>query len=150
MSENSSPLQAILLQLLPADHSTVGNITLWQQFQAAVQAAGIPPVSEDSFKATREALVASGQAVKGRGRGGSTARATGPHRPDFALQAEPSTPDLLTTAPNTAPATAVIAAKPVKPKAAPQATPPGDPQVLSYRHPCRRHRSPPPPTSTHR
>lgn len=142
MSEHAQPLSAILLQLLPADHATVGNITLWGQFQAATQAAGLPGVSEEVFKATKEALVASGLAVKGKGRGGSTARATGPSRPDFDLQADPSTPDLLTTSPNTAPATASIATKPAKPKAAPQATPPGDPQVLAYRHQDRRKNNP--------
>jgi adenine-specific DNA-methyltransferase len=140
MSESTQPaLLAILLQLLPADHNPVGNGALWTLFQAATLAAGIPSVTEDTFKATREALVASGQAIKGKGRGGSTARATGPDRPDFELKAEPTTPDLLATAPNETPAKL---AKPAKAKAAPQATPPGEPQVLSYRHPDRRKNNP--------
>lgn len=132
-------LRTILLQLLPADHSAVGNLTLWGQFQAAAQAAGVTTITEDAFKAAREALVDSGQAIKGKGRGGSTARATGPDRPDFDLQAEPITPDLLATSPNTAPAKS---GKPAKPKAAHQATPAGDPQVLAYRHADRRKNNP--------
>ena len=72
------PLPELLLNLLPADHSTVGNITLLAQFLAAAQTAGHqPPVSEEDFKTARDALVAAGLAVKGKGRGGATARATG-------------------------------------------------------------------------
>lgn len=145
MPENAQQLHAILLQLLPADHTTVGNLTLWEQFQAAVKAAGISPVSEDTFKAAREALVASGQAIKGKGRGGSTARATDPNRPDFDLQAEPATPDLLATLPNAAPpaeATAEKPSKPAKPKATLQAMSPGDPQVLACRYRDRRKNNP--------
>lgn len=44
-------LQFILLQLLPADYSVVGNISLWAHFQAATQAAAIPAISDDDFKA---------------------------------------------------------------------------------------------------
>ena len=73
-------LETQLLQLLPADFSSVGNITLLAQWQAAV-----PDATEDDFKTARDALVAAGLAVKGKGRGGSTARATGAARPDFAL-----------------------------------------------------------------
>lgn len=139
MAETQQQLQTILMPLLPADHSAVGNISLWTQFQVAAQAAGITAISEDDFKAAREALVESGQAIKGRGRGGSTARATGATRPDFALQAEPTRFDLLA-----APAAAkpVKTAKSGKPKAAPQTDAPGEPQVLSYRHPDRRKNNP--------
>jgi adenine-specific DNA-methyltransferase len=137
MSESrQQALQLILLQLLPADHTTVGNITLVSQFQAAALAAGIASVTEDDFKTARELLVASGQAIKGKGRGGATARATGTIRPEFELKAESVTADLLATAPNAAPA------KPGKPKAPAQATPPGAPQVLSYRHADKRKNNP--------
>ena len=142
MPETAQQLHAILLQLLPTDHTTVGNLTLWEQFQTAVKAAGIFPVSEDTFKAAREALVASGQAIKGKGRGGSTALATGPNRPDFDLLAEPTTPDLPATSPNAAPSKAKKAAKPAGTKAVPQTTPPGEPQVLAYRHQDRRKNNP--------
>ncbi|HNT83851.1 MAG TPA: hypothetical protein PKN51_01745, partial [Ottowia sp.] len=69
--QRQQALEALLLNLLPADHSTVGNATLQQQFLAAAQAAGHPgPVTADDFQAAREALLAAGLAVKGKGRGG--------------------------------------------------------------------------------
>ncbi len=127
-------LQHLILQLLPQDHSFIGNITLLQQLTAA---AGAPP-SEEAFKAAREALVAAGHAVKGKGRGGSTARAADATRaatmarPDFELQAVAVTPDMLAATP---------APKPRQPKAsAPAAS--GEPQVISYRHPDRRKNNP--------
>lgn len=136
MAETQQQLQSILLQLLPADHSAVGNISLWAQFQVEAQAAGFDAITDADFKAARDALLESGQAIKGKGRGGSTACATGATRPDFALQAEPTTSDLLA---------APAAAKTIKlgkPKAAPQAATPGEPQVISYRHPDRRKNNP--------
>lgn len=69
-------LQDILLALLPSDHSPVGNGTLSEEFLKGAKAQGLK-VAADEFQAVREALVASGQAIKGKGRGGSTARATG-------------------------------------------------------------------------
>ena len=60
-------LESILLQLLPADHSAVGNIALWEQFQAAAQSDGVADATEAAFKAAREALVESGRAIKGKG-----------------------------------------------------------------------------------
>lgn len=129
-------LKTILLGLLPDDHSAVGNSTLLEQFQVAARDAGLKSIDEDDFKAAREALVESGQAIKGKGRGGSTARTTGAARPDFDLKAEVITPDLLATPPATTPG------KSAKPKAAPQAAATGDPQVLSYRHPDRRKNNP--------
>jgi adenine-specific DNA-methyltransferase len=129
-------LKTILLDLLPSDFSTVGNVTLLARFQVAASDAGLNSIDDDAFKAIRDALVADGKAVKGKGRGGSTARATGAGRPDFELKTEPITSDLLATLPNAKPV------KPAKPKAAPQAAAAGDPQVLSYRHPDRRKNNP--------
>ena len=91
MTNEQQQLTTLLLNLLPADHTTVGNSTLLEQFLAAAQAEGHqPPATEDDFKTAREALVAAGLAVKGKGRGGSTARATGAQRPDFALDTPPT------------------------------------------------------------
>jgi adenine-specific DNA-methyltransferase len=137
MAQKHLQLQSILLQLLPADHSAIGNMSLSVQFQAAAKAAGILGISDDDFKTTRDALVETGQAIKGKGRGGSTARTTGATRPDFALQAEPTTTELLST-----PTTVAKRAKPIKPKASPQTAAPGQPQVLSYRHADRRKNNP--------
>lgn len=138
MTQAQQLLQSLFMQLLPADHSAVGNISLLAQFQAAVQAASLPAISEDDFTAVRDVLLASGQIVKGRGRGGSTARATGASRPDFELKAEPVTIDLLAN-----PAAANVGKTAIKPKAALKAdAAPGEPQVISYRHPDRRKNNP--------
>jgi adenine-specific DNA-methyltransferase len=133
-------LKTLLLALLPHDHSTVGNLTLQAQLQAAARDAGLKPVGEDDFKAARDALVADGQAVKGKGRGGSLARATGANRPDFALQPEEVTSDMLTGA--TAKTAAAKTTKPTKARAASQAAATGDAQVLAYRHADRRKNNP--------
>ena len=135
----NTPLAALLLQLLPADHSAVGNGALLIQFSAACQAAGHGTVTADDFQAAREALLATGQAVKGRGRGGATARATGADRPDFALQA-PAAPPVPAANP-TAPASKSAATTRTKP-ATPQPSASGDAQVLAYRHTDRRKNNP--------
>lgn len=128
-------LNAIFLNLLPGDHSTVGNISLQERFAAAVREAAVETTHADDFHVTRDALLAEGRVVKGKGRGGSTARATGPSRPDFALTAEPVTSEL--------PFNPTV--KPRQPKAAkatPQASAVGDAQVLAYRHADRRKNNP--------
>ena len=133
MTNEQQQLTTLLLNLLPADHTTVGNSTLLEQFLAAAQAEGHqPPATEDDFKTAREALVAAGLAVKGKGRGGSTARATGAQRPDFALD----------TPPTPAPAAAAKPPKAAKAKPAPAQPDTGDAQVLAYRHPDRRKNNP--------
>ncbi|HAU56459.1 MAG TPA: site-specific DNA-methyltransferase [Comamonadaceae bacterium] len=133
MNNEQQQLQTLLLSLLPADHSTVGNITLLDQFLTAAQQAGRqPPATEDDFKTAREALVAAGLAVKGKGRGGATARATGAQRPDFALDA-PTPP---------APAATPKPPKAAKAKPTPAQPDTGDAQVLAYRHPDRRKNNP--------
>jgi len=63
MPETVTTLQSILLQLLPGDHTAVGNITLLAQFQAAARQAGQPIPTEDDFKAAKKALVASGKTL---------------------------------------------------------------------------------------
>jgi len=123
----------LLLELLPTDSTAIGNQTLWTQFQAACADKGDPVVEAD-FQTARESLVAQGLAVKGKGRGGSTARTTGAARPDFDLKAEVVTPDMLKPAPAPAPKKARA------PAPAPAAG--GEPQVLSYRHPDRRVNNP--------
>ena len=119
-NQANTPLTALLLQLLPADHSAVGNGALFNQFSAACQAAGLGPVTQEDFQAAREALLATGQAVKGRGRGGATARATGADRPAFALQAQavPLVPATSTPAPSAkSPTTTRIKTAPPQPTA---------------------------------
>lgn len=135
MTNEQQQLTTLLLNLLPADHTTVGNSTLLERFLAAAQAEGHqPPATEDDFKMAREALVAAGLAVKGKGRGGATARATGAQRPDFALGAP--------TPPAPAPAATPKPPKAAKAKPTPAQPDTGDAQVLAYRHPDRRKNNP--------
>lgn len=143
-NERTQQLQALLLNLLPADHTTVGNISLLEQFLAQAQQAGTtPPATDADFQAARDALVASGQAVKGKGRGGSTARATGATRPDFALGA-PVASAAASTPADDAGKTAKAAPTKAKAKAKPAPSQPdtGEAQVLAYRHPDRRKNNP--------
>ena len=123
-------LQTIILQLLPADHSGIGNLTLLQKIRELNGA----DTTEAEFQAARDVLVASGQAIKGKGRGGSTALVA-VERPVFDLKAEPTTGDLLAPTPTPE-------RKLTKPKASPVTAAPGAPQVLSYRHPDRRKNNP--------
>ena len=135
MTNKQQQLTTLLLNLLPADHTTVGNSTLLERFLAAAQAEGHkPPATEDDFKTAREALVAAGLAVKGKGRGGSTARATGAQRPDRAQGAP--------TPPAPAPAATPKPPKAAKAKPTPAQPDTGDAQVLAYRHPDRRKNNP--------
>ena len=126
--------QALLLNLLPQDCSAVGNQTLLQRFVEACEAEGLA-ASEAEFLAAREALLAVGLVVKGRGRGGATARATGETRPDFDLAAPAITPALTVSPPKSRPA-AKSASKPSG------ASTQAEPQVISYRHPDRRVNNP--------
>ena len=135
MTNEQQQLTTLLLNLLPADHTTVGNSTLLERFLAAAQAEGHkPPATEDDFKTAREALVAAGLAVKGKGRGGATARATGAQRPAIALGAP--------TPPAPAPAATPKPPKAAKAQPAPAQPATGDAQVLAYRHPDRRKNNP--------
>jgi len=59
----------ILYSILPEDGSAIGNASALTQVRAQV-----PDLSEEDYAAARDALVASGRGVKGRGRGGSIAR----------------------------------------------------------------------------
>lgn len=133
MASRQQQHQQQLLALLPADSTSIGNQSLWTLFQAACASVG-DAVTEADFQAAREALVAQGMAIKGKGRGGSTARSTGAARPDFDLKAEVVTPDMLKPAPAPAPKKARAPA--------PGPATSGDPQVLSYRHADRRVNNP--------
>jgi len=139
-------LVAVLLAQLPEDGSNIGNVTLFDKFNAQAAAAGLS-CTEDDFHDARERLLAAGQARKGKGRGGSTARvlAAGEHGPD-----PTTTAGLVDDRPAFAlesqvpPAELPFAAAPPPRQAAtrlPAATT-ADPQVLSYRHPDRRVNNP--------
>ena len=54
-------IEQLLLNLLPADGSTVGNAKLFEQVHTAAKAAGLR-CGEQDFAAAREALVDAGLA----------------------------------------------------------------------------------------
>ena len=129
-------IEQLLLNLLPADGSTVGNAKLFEQVRDATKAAGLR-CSEDDFAAAREALVETGLAVKGRGRGGSTARAmpsvaAETDRPTFQLDGGVVPPELPFDERK-------ASSKPSTRRSVPAS---GEPQVLSYRHLDKRKNNP--------
>lgn len=82
-------LEQILLAQLPTDGKNLGNGQLLAKWaQAAGQAGEL--VTEADFVALREALVARGLVVKGKGRGGATGRAAAsvPRAEDFDLKSD--------------------------------------------------------------
>jgi adenine-specific DNA-methyltransferase len=113
-------LTELLLSLVPADVSPVGNQALSQQFLAAATAAGYKLPGE-LYDILRDALVKKARLEKGKGRGGSVRRAAEQHTLRLDVQAVPAP------------------AKPSPARSAGKAkTRPADPsdttQVLSYRH----------------
>ena len=116
-----------LLELVPLDGSAVGNQTLFQQFRAAAE-----PASEADFEQAREALLASGVLLKGKGRGGSLRRAEADTE-GFGLAA-PTAP-----AASDAPPRKKTAAPAPRAKAAPSNE---APQIISYRHADKRVNNP--------
>ena len=137
-------LDALLLGLLPAGGSPVANgqlLSLWTQ---AAADAGLLATTDD-FASLREDLVVRGLVVKGKGRGGSTARtpAAAPGSDSFALEGEAAaTADEAGAAGKTTAKPPIgKPSKPGKPKAG--AADAGEAaQVLSYRHPDRRKNNP--------
>jgi len=67
---SSQDIAEILYSILPEDGSAIGNASALTQMRVHV-----PDLSEEDYAAARDALVAAGRGVKGRGRGGSIARA---------------------------------------------------------------------------
>ena len=61
-------LRDLILTSLPESGATVGNQALLTRLRQAV-----PDLTDAAYAATRDALVAEGLLVKGRGRGGSVA-----------------------------------------------------------------------------
>jgi adenine-specific DNA-methyltransferase len=137
-AERQEQLEGLLLGLLPANGSTVSNgqlLSLWTQ---AAKEAGLT-ASADDFAALREDLVARGLVVKGKGRGGSTARASAaaPGSEAFTLEGQAAAAAEDVGAAGKAPK-AKAGGKP-KLRAADAGE---EAQVLSYRHADRRKNNP--------
>lgn len=67
MSQHDANLHDLILQLLPKDGSSIGNIKLQQQLTEAATFS----FSEEDYWRVRDALIADGVLGKGQGRGGS-------------------------------------------------------------------------------
>ncbi len=67
MSQHDAKLHDLILQLLPKDGSSIGNIKLQQQLTEAAAFS----FSEEDYWRVRDALIADGVLGKGQGRGGS-------------------------------------------------------------------------------
>jgi adenine-specific DNA-methyltransferase len=129
-AEAKTAPEAWLLSLVPADGAAIGNQTLRDQFLA--QASGL---TEADFERLKDALIAQGVLVRGKGRGGSVRRA--------AVDESPVADDGFTLAPPEKPETPAVTAKPKKPApAAPRGPAGGEAQILSYRHPDKRKNNP--------
>lgn len=137
MTENrQEKLEQILIGLLPANGTTVGNGQLSQRWAEAALAANFAVV-EAEFTTVRDDLLARGLVVKGKGRGGSTglAAAAAPGADDFSLQTGDMTADDTDDQPTPS-------RKAKAPAAKPRAASDGDAQVLAYRHADRRKNNP--------
>lgn len=127
-------LQDLLLGLLPQDGSTLSNSQLLARWMQA--AADGYSVTEAEFTVVREALLERKLVVKGKGRGGSTARAKAAvlGSDSFVLQME-SPAEV-----EDKPAAKLLKPKPAKPRATPANE--GATQVISYRHADKRKNNP--------
>jgi adenine-specific DNA-methyltransferase len=135
-------LTEVLLGLVPANGTPIGNQHLRQQFIEAARSKA-HKASEAQFDALREALVAEGVLAKGKGRGGSMRR-TKPVEPlgvkdsgAFSLEYQSVPAEALKPKPKQ---TDLRLHTPVAPRAARAAD--GGPQILSYRHPDKRKNNP--------
>lgn len=75
MSDTVQTLRDLILDLVPADGSTIGNQALIAELRNHQ-----PDLDDAEYHATKDALVAEGLLAKGRGRGGSVSRVDG-HAP---------------------------------------------------------------------
>lgn len=126
--DHQSELTDLLLSLVPADGTGIGNQALREQFLAAAAAAG-HAVDDGGPDRLREALIAGGVLEKGKGRGGSVRRAARQEGFELQVQAPP--------APKPASTPAARGSKPAAPRAAADTA-----QIISYRHPDRRKNNP--------
>jgi type I restriction enzyme M protein len=72
-TQNEEDLGDLLLEVLPGDGSTMGNLSA----REALSRAAERQISEEEYEAVRDKALSLGLVVKGRGRGGSIALAEG-------------------------------------------------------------------------
>ena len=74
MSQLDADLKDLILQLIPKDGTSIGNIKLQKQLTEAAAFS----FDEEDYKRVREVLIADGVLGKGRGRGGAVFLAQAP------------------------------------------------------------------------
>lgn len=127
-------LRELLLELVPADGSSIGNTRL----REAIGAAVARDVDASEYSAVRDALIEEGILVRGQGRGGSVRRAEVCER-----DADPAPPLVLEIPEPQAPlATKHPARNPRKAMGSDRTAGKSEAQVLSYRHGDRRKNNP--------
>jgi len=129
-TDTAEAFNRLLLELVPADGSPIGNQSLRERFAAAAEVAG-RPASDRDFDVLRDRLIADGVLGRGKGRGGSVHRLG----PTDAFDLAPKEPQ--PTTPPTRPRT-----RPAAPPTPPARAGSDDVQVLSYRHTDRRKNNP--------
>lgn len=144
-----TPLQArlaeLLLSLVPADGSAIGNTSLRREAEARLKAEGAS-LTEDDYWQVQGHLIANGQILKGQGRGGSvrrplqavtasSARDLADGDDGFALQTQQ--PPIPSPPPPAQPSTRISNAESVARRRNEEA-----PQIIAYRHPDRRANNP--------
>lgn len=131
----AADIRNALLELLPEDGTTLGNLKLRTQI-AAMLGAEVP---EDDYSAARDALVAEGLLAKGQGRGGSVRKLVDHAAPlTLQVQEKPAGADApKPMQPGLTLAQAKRAKAEVKPKRTDE-----DNQVIAYRHDQKRRNNP--------
>lgn len=139
---NRSKLRDALLQLVPADGTTIGNARLRQALGEQLGRE----VSEDDYAKARDALVAEGVLAKGQGRGGSVRRvvavAETETATDGADDGDAEEWSLEHPEPKARAAKKAATTKPASKPAPSSRKTTDDTQVLSYRHGDRRKNNP--------
>lgn len=136
MSDQTDAIRALILELVPADGSSVGN----QALAKAIRERN-PVISEEAIRSVREELIGEGLLAKGKGRGGSVylaaPSASEDADEDDDTQAEESEFELAIEQEGVTPTPRRKAGK----KAGRRKSG-ADAQVLSYRHPDKRVNNP--------
>ncbi len=128
-SATQRSLAKLLLGLVPADGSSIGNQKLREQFLQAARTKGLK-ASEAIAASLCEQLIEAGTLARGKGRGGSVRRVQPIDSGDFSL--EPKSP---------VPVEKTSDSKKKK-SAARKSAPDEEPHVLSYRHNTKRKNNP--------
>ncbi len=130
---NWSATSELLLNLVPANGSAIGNQALREKFLVAAAAAG-HPASDALFDTVRETLVTDGLLEKGKGRGGSVRRVAVQDGLNLDLKAVSS--------PKTVVTRKSAATKGAAKRETPSSSNGNAAQIISYRHPDRRKNNP--------